>query len=233
MQNHIFKTVIALFVLSVFNFTETYAQGVPQGFNYQAIARDASNLLVANHAIGIKIGIYSGSASGTLEWEETHTPSSNQFGLFTLVIGQGTSTGNGSISTFSSINWGAASHYLKVSMDITGGSNYVQMDNSQLLSVPYAFYSAQASSVPNLALNDLVDADTAGSVTIADTDDNKIVFFEVHKPKKRYFRVVTSRATANATVDYLDAKLWNATQVPVTQDATTVEGGIFLNGGGT
>ena len=72
---------------------------------------------------------------------------------------------------------------------------------------------------------------TNGSVTIADTDDNKIVFFEVHKPKKRYFRVVTSRATANATVDYLDAKLWNATQVPVTQDATTVEGGIFLNGG--
>lgn len=72
---------------------------------------------------------------------------------------------------------------------------------------------------------------TGGSVTIADTDDNKIVFFEVHKPKKRYFRIVTSRATQNATVDYLDAKLWNATQVPVTQDATTVEGGIFLNGG--
>jgi len=72
---------------------------------------------------------------------------------------------------------------------------------------------------------------TGGSVTIADTDDNKIIFFEVHKPKKRYFRIVTSRATQNATVDFLDVKLWNATQVPVTQDATTVEGGIFLNGG--
>lgn len=70
-----------------------------------------------------------------------------------------------------------------------------------------------------------------GSVTIADTDDNKIIFFEIHKPKKRYFRIATSRATQNATVDFLDAKLWNATQVPVTQDATTVEGGIFLNGG--
>lgn len=72
---------------------------------------------------------------------------------------------------------------------------------------------------------------TGGSVTIADTDDNKIVFFEVHKPKKRYFRIVTSRATQNATVDFLDVKLWNATQVPVTQDTTTVKGGIFLNGG--
>ena len=72
---------------------------------------------------------------------------------------------------------------------------------------------------------------TGGSVTIADTDDNKIVFFEVHKPKKRYFRVATLRATQNATVDFLDAKVWNATQVPVTQDATTVKGGIFLNGG--
>jgi hypothetical protein len=72
---------------------------------------------------------------------------------------------------------------------------------------------------------------TGGSVTIADTDDNKIIFFEVHKPKKRYFRIVTSRATQNATVDFLDVKFWNATQVPVTQDATTVKGGIFLNGG--
>ncbi|MEI6489151.1 MAG: tail fiber domain-containing protein [Bacteroidota bacterium] len=162
MQKNIFKTIYALLLISVFNFTETYAQGVPQGFNYQAIARDATNLLVTNHAIGIKIGIYAGSANGTLEWEETHTPTSNQFGLFTLVIGQGTSTGNGSIPNFSSINWGAASHYLKVSMDITGGSNYIQMDNSQLLSVPYAFYSAQSGSVPTLSLNDLVDADTAG-----------------------------------------------------------------------
>ncbi len=162
MQKNILKIIFALFILGVFSFTETYAQGVPQGFNYQAIARDASNLLVANHAIGIKIDIYAGSASGTLEWEETHTPTSNQFGLFTLIIGQGTSTGNGSIPSFSTINWGATAHYLKVSMDINGGSNYIQMDNSQLLSVPYAFYSAQAGAVPNLSLNDLVDADTAG-----------------------------------------------------------------------
>ena len=70
-----------------------------------------------------------------------------------------------------------------------------------------------------------------GSITFADTDDHKIAFFEVHKPKKRYFRIATLRATQNATVDALVVQLWNATQVPVTQDATTVEGGIFLNGG--
>ena len=79
----------------------------------------------------------------------------------------------------------------------------------------------------NSAFTDVV----GGSVTLSDTDDNKILFFEIHKPKKRYFRIATLRATQNATVDFLDAKLWNATQVPVTQDVTTVEGGIFLNGG--
>ena len=72
---------------------------------------------------------------------------------------------------------------------------------------------------------------TGGSVTISDTDDHKIIFFEVHKPKKRYFRIATLRATQNSTVDALVVQLWNATQVPVVQDATTVEGGIFLNGG--
>lgn len=38
------------------------------------------------------------------------------------------------------------------------------------------------------------------SVTIADTDDDKTFYIDLHKPTKRYVRVAISRATQNATV---------------------------------
>lgn len=141
-----------------------FGQNVPQGINYQGVANDASGFTLVNQTIGIKISLYAGSASGILEWEETHTVTTNQFGLFTVIIGQGTNTTAGSIPSFSLIDWGAASHYLKVSMDITGGSSYTDMDNSQLLSVPYALYSARSGGVQGpVTLNDLSDVDTSGA----------------------------------------------------------------------
>ncbi|MCX6296059.1 MAG: hypothetical protein NTX97_08330, partial [Bacteroidetes bacterium] len=153
---------ITTMILMIIHVNFICAQSVPQGFNYQAVARDASNIELNNQLVGIKIGIYSGSATGVLEWEETHLVTTNQFGLFTLIIGQGSSTGAGSVPAFSSINWGAAAHYLKVAMDITGGSSYIVMDNSQLLSVPYALFSQKSSAVSIISLNDLTDVDTSG-----------------------------------------------------------------------
>ena len=143
----------------------TFSQTVPQGINYQAIAENAQGKPVINQSIGIRISIYSGSANGTMVWQETHLPKTNQFGLFVITIGNGISTGAGTAASFAGINWASANHYMNVSMDISGGSNYVDMDNSQLLSVPYALYSLKAGKTTDaISLNDLKDVDTAGVV---------------------------------------------------------------------
>lgn len=64
-------------------------------------------------------------------------------------------------------------------------------------------------------------ADLAGtSITIADTDDNKMIVHEVLKPKERYLRLAISRATQNATIDGLIIELFNPRTMPVTQDST-------------
>lgn len=66
-------------------------------------------------------------------------------------------------------------------------------------------------------------ADLEGSsVTIADTDDNKVVVLEVLRPRERYLRLVTSRATQNAVIDGLIVELFNARTTPVTADSTTL-----------
>ena len=113
----------------------------------------------------MKLGIYAPTVSGTLEWEETHTVTTNQLGLFYFIIGQGTSTSQGSQTSFSAISWGAANHYIKIALDSTGtngsSSAYVDIDTMQFWSVPYALYSAASGQTnQQIRLNDLIDVDT-------------------------------------------------------------------------
>lgn len=71
-------------------------------------------------------------------------------------------------------------------------------------------------------------ADLAGSsITVADTDDNKIVISDYIRPGDRYMRVVTSRATQNATVDFLIAELYYQRTTAVTQDTTVATLEVF------
>jgi len=113
----------------------------PQGFTYQAVATDNNGFELQNQTISIQASILSSSATGTAVWQETHNTTTDTFGLFNVVIGEGTSTNNGSSATFQEIDWGAASHFMKVEIDVNGGTNYVHVGTSQMMSVPYALYA--------------------------------------------------------------------------------------------
>src|ERR1700740_3058818 len=113
------KYVYAL-ILSVCVSVVTYAQ-TPQGINYQGVARNASGAELVNQSIGIELSIVDGSPTGTAVYTETHTVTTDANGLFALVIGAGTPT----TGTFNTINWAVGGgKFLKVSMDITGGTSY-------------------------------------------------------------------------------------------------------------
>ena len=119
----------------------------PQGFTYQGVATDNNGFELQNQTISIQASILSSSATGTTVWQETHTTSTDTFGLFNVTIGEGISTNNGSSATFQEIDWGAASHFMKVEIDVNGGSNYVHVGTSQMMSVPYALYAENANNV--------------------------------------------------------------------------------------
>ena len=62
----------------------------PQKFSYQAVVRNASNELIRNNTVGVRISIYqTAPLSGVLKFQETHTPTTNDNGLFTIEIGNG------------------------------------------------------------------------------------------------------------------------------------------------
>jgi len=129
-----------------------YAQ-VPEIFNYQAVIRNSSDQLIANQIIGMQISIIKDSMSGDVVYVETHTPTSNNYGLITLEIGKGTVVSG----TFTDLDWSTGTYFLKIETDPSGGTNYTNLGTSQLLSVPYALYAKTAGKVFNETGNNIGD----------------------------------------------------------------------------
>jgi hypothetical protein len=121
--------------------TSVFAQS-PEKMSYQALIRDNSNQLVKSHAIGMKISILQGSATGTPVYVETHTATTNANSLVSLEIGSGTPV----TGTFAGINFANGPYFIKTETDPTGGTNYTITGTSQLLSVPYALYAKTADN---------------------------------------------------------------------------------------
>lgn len=117
-------------------FTLVSAQ-VPQGFNYQAVARDVSGQPLANTSISLRLSIRNLASNGPILYQETHTPVTNPFGLFSVVVGNGVVVQG----SFNSIPWGVADKFLQVELDANGGVSFINLGTSQLLSVPYALYA--------------------------------------------------------------------------------------------
>jgi len=148
----------------------------PQGFTYQGVATDNNGFELQNQNIAIKASLLSSSATGTTVWQETHTTTTDTFGLFNVTIGEGTSTNGGSSATFQEIDWGAASHFMKVEIDVSGGANYVHVGTSQMMSVPYALHAE--TSGDHYWTKDSTDISyNSGAVTIgANSSDSTSIF---------------------------------------------------------
>jgi hypothetical protein len=112
----------------------------PQKMSYQAVIRNSSNALITSTPVGMQISIMQGSPTGTAVYIETQTPSTNANGLVSLEIGTGTVI----TGTFSAINWATGPYFIKTETDPTGGTAYTIAGTNELMSVPYALFSANA-----------------------------------------------------------------------------------------
>ena len=148
-----------LTILSLLFCAITFAQSVPQGINYQAVARDANGDVLMNQALTIQFSVISDTTTSTVSWQETHTVTTNDYGLYTAIIGQGTSTSVGSSVAFDVIDWGASNHLLKVEVNYGGG--FVDMGTTSFMSVPYALYGEDEDADSNNELQSLsISGDT-------------------------------------------------------------------------
>jgi uncharacterized protein (TIGR02145 family) len=147
------KKLYLLFILLYASLSGN-AQAPPQGINYQAVAYldadaqlpgvDANGTPAANQNIRVRFSILKDNPTGTLAYREWHNTQTDAFGLFNLIIGQGTK--EDSPGNFDQITWSSNLHFLKVELDIRGGTDYKTMGAQQLWSVPYALYSGKSGN---------------------------------------------------------------------------------------
>ncbi len=142
------KKIILLLTLSFSLLNFANAQTPPNAFNYSAVARNAAGQPIASTTIGIQVSILKTSPLGASQYSENHFVNTDAFGLFNLVIGAG-AVQSGSMAT---IDWSNDNYYLKVGMDAAGGTNFLTMGTTQLLSVPYAMYAKSAGSVNGITI---------------------------------------------------------------------------------
>ncbi len=199
--------------------TVTVFAQAPEKMSYQAIIRAQDNSLVTNSAIGLKIIIHQSTASGTTVYQETHSPSTNNNGLVSLVIGTGViGTGN-----FSTIAWDKGPYFIETQVDVAGGTNYNIIGVTQLLSVPYALHAKTAErlvgqagatssktlivSFPNSRniavgdINNTIECTTTATLTLTAGFGNMLIGdtinFEAHNGA-----VLTILAAAGVTINY-------------------------------
>jgi hypothetical protein len=138
---------------------------VPQKFNYQGIARDTKGNPMGKQTLGIKLSVLPTSDATTPEYEEVQTITTNEFGLYTLQIGNGTAV----TGTMKEVKWETGNKYIKVAIDPQGGTNYADAGTTQLLSVPYAIYADKAGMAKETAGGDragAVSTSAAGTGTV-------------------------------------------------------------------
>ena len=164
--------ILFTFIFFLSSFILTFSQS-PKSFNYQAVARDNTGQVLISQDLNIKIGILSGSASGTLQWEEIHDVTTNEFGLFAIQIGTETKTG-GDAPVFSAIDWNSTTHFINV--QVNAGNDYVDMGTSQLLSVPYALSASSVSDLKKLNILGPADQPADSALFEVKNKDGQTVF---------------------------------------------------------
>ncbi len=127
------KILITIFVLAICK--TTFSQGI----NFQGVARSSNGTIIASSNVGLRLSIISKSVDATPEYIETKTVVTNAQGIFSIVVGDATNTAV--VGNFKNIAWSDGPKFLKVEMDPSGGTNYLNMGATQLQYVPYAFYS--------------------------------------------------------------------------------------------
>ena len=137
------KKLFFSLVMAVVAVTTTFAQNSGLGFNYQAVVRNTSGVLLANADVTLRISLYPGQTATSPTWVETHTVKTDASGCFGITVGHGTRQTGSVASRYADINFAAVYYWMKI--ELLDGSTYKEVSFSQLPSTPYSEVAHNAS----------------------------------------------------------------------------------------
>ena len=130
------------FILTIATTLVTMAAAAQtDGFSYQAVVRNSNGDLVNNAHVGLRLTLTAGD-NGQALYQETHRPSTNNYGVLNVTVGDGSHAQGTSIQD---VDWSSGNVWMRVEVDPNGGTNYIDLGSTKLQSVPYAYYAANSS----------------------------------------------------------------------------------------
>lgn len=168
----------------------------PQGIPYQASAKSSTGATLANTTISVRFTIHDSAATGTTLYKETFSPTTNPQGIFSVNVGMGTPI----TGTFVGINWGINAKFMQVEMDPAGGSSFVDMGTTQMMSVPFSFYSN--NGVPNGIAGDMLYNNGTGWTKVSAGADGQLLTISGGIPKWAYLIYTNTPKIISGTWDF-------------------------------
>jgi hypothetical protein len=83
------KSFLLSFAILVAATICSFSQYTPKGMSYQAVARDEKGFELKNKELEVRISIIPVDPNGASEYTESHNVITDKYGLFSLIIGQG------------------------------------------------------------------------------------------------------------------------------------------------
>lgn len=141
-MGNLLSKIAGFFFLAFFISISNLSAQAPLGFNYQGVALTNAGTPVSNKVISLRISLIESQQLGTIRFQETHNVNTDAYGQFSVIIGNGQAVTGKMLD----VQWSKYPYYMKVELDLSGGTSYVFVGTSQLLSVPYALYANNAGA---------------------------------------------------------------------------------------
>jgi len=130
--------VLILLLLSVLGLS---AQ-TPFGVNYQAVLRNSNGQVLSGQSATLRFSL-TNSTGSSIYYQETHSVTTNNFGLVNAVVGKGTLVSG----AYSNVPWKNGGVYLKVDIKVGTATTFTEFERQELHAVPYALFSADGLTV--------------------------------------------------------------------------------------
>lgn len=135
-----------LLIIALMTAIAVSAQNSGLGFNYQAVVRNTSGVLLANTNVNLRVSLYPGQQASSPTWVETHSVQTDISGSFGITVGTGQRDNSSAVNNYSDVNFAAIYYWMKI--EILEGNTYREISYSQLPSSPYSEVAYNAILFP-------------------------------------------------------------------------------------
>lgn len=135
------RTLTALVLLLALSGLSPATAQLFNGVNYQAVVRDLQGEPLLNTNVALTFNVRSGSTAGPIVFQDSHSTTTNDRGLVSVVIGKGSTT----LGSIAALDYANNDYFLQVYVNGAG------LPAQRLEAVPMAYKAT------NMALSDLTD----------------------------------------------------------------------------